>query len=77
MVLPRILWLITYGVDAEPLGGTSLRNEGRDRENRKVATKCFIGSVSVSATHAHRWGSERATQRYHGTHSATGGHSIL
>ncbi len=37
---------------------------------------CLIGSVSGSGVHAHRWGSERATQSQSCTRSGTGGHSI-
>ncbi len=70
----RSSWLITWGVDASPLGGTSLRNEGRDGENCREPTECLIGSASVSGVHAHRWGSERATQSHSDTRSATGDH---
>ncbi len=48
--------------DAEPLGGTSLRNEGRAGENCRVTIECPNRSVSASAAHAHRCGSGRATQ---------------
>ena len=57
-----ISWLNTLGVDADPLGGTSLRNEGRAAENCKETEECRIEPASFSGDHAHRWGSGRATQ---------------
>ncbi len=60
--LPRTPWFITRAEAADARGGTSLRNEGRDGENCRVTMKRRRGWVSASDAHAHRWGSERATQ---------------
>jgi len=38
--------------------------------------KCLIDPVFDSGAHAHRWGSERITQRYRDTRSETGGHQM-
>jgi len=54
-----------------PEGGTSLRNEGRAHKHDRVTTESLSSSASDSAAHAHRWGSERATQ---GSERATQSH---